>query len=155
MDTSSRILRLSTSISHTSAHQCTNLLCITWCALILTTGALWCTPGATSQAQVWCRLAPSVSWDGHTLPWADQLVIQGPIMGLPSHSCLRPLFSKVLPSFSTSRPWASDCITYDNTYNFNIVKNIIVHFLSKKRCNTSFGILLLCFDAETIDDLIT
>ena len=28
---------------------------------------------------VWCRLAPSVSWDGHTLPWADQLVIQGPI----------------------------------------------------------------------------
>ena len=101
----SRILRLSTSISHTSAHQCTNLLHTTWCALILTTGGtLWCTLGATSRAQVWCRLAPSVSWDGHTLPWADQLVIQGPIMGLPSHSCLWPLFSKVLDSFPSPRP---------------------------------------------------
>ena len=35
---------------------------------------LWWLPCTTVVAAEWRRLAPSVSWDGHTLPWADQLV---------------------------------------------------------------------------------
>ena len=55
VDTSPRILRLSSSISPNPA-----LVVALHPALV--------------GVALWRRLAPSVSWDGHTLPWADQLV---------------------------------------------------------------------------------